>query len=196
MIAIIIRRMSILLIIMITLLMSLIHLSQRPNNRATIQQFLTAPDTCERQPCFLGIIPEESEQEAVYSALANASIVEDIRLAQIEFGLRQLFIQWNGEQPHFIVDEGYITLVGGRAETIELTTELLLGDIVAVFGEPSHIIIATFDVYLYYAETGLVVESRINCDAVWYSSVTILWQPRVNLDNLSSDTVTLKDACD
>lgn len=191
-----VRPILILFCMMSVLLYCLLQVSDQPKQRQLINDFFASSTGCERQPCFLGIIPEETEQQDVYTALNTASIVDNFRMAQVEFGLRQMFIEWNGEQPNFLLDDGYITLVGERAETIEIATTLNLGDLVTVFGEPSHTVISTFAVYLYYIETGFVIESIINCDAIWYSSATVLWQQRVSLDNVVFDDILLHQVCD
>ncbi|MGJ3241047.1 MAG: hypothetical protein ACFE0Q_20220 [Anaerolineae bacterium] len=188
------RRVLVLMGIVLAVLLMIRVVSYRPGNVSNITETLTQAPGCTGGSCFLGIVPDDTEQDAVYQALNQSPYVAGFRMAQVEFGLRQMFVQWSGEQPDFLIDEGYITLIGERAETVELTTNLYLGEIMLALGMPDHMTRTAFNLYLHYDSHGIMIESVVNCDALWYSSVRVIYRsPPARLVDRADDL--LSDYC-
>lgn len=152
-----------------------------------IYTFFTASENCEHVPCFLGIIPAETETQMMYEIINNTSMIEDYRAIQVEFGVRQLYWQWSGTQPSYITGEGFIVFIGGQADLIRIHTDLTVGEMLLSFGEPESVLTTPFDMYLHYPNYGLSIRALPNCDAVWLSptDIQIHENPRMIADIVS-----------
>lgn len=170
----------------------------QPDKLTKIETFFTQSEGCEDiiDSCFIGIIPDQSEQNTVYERLYQSPFIGDFRMAQVEFGVRQMFWQWNGQQPDFLVGEGYISLIGEQAESIELETSLKLGDIILTFGNTNIVTVTPFNIVLYYPELGLFVRTVPHCNTIWYSTVSIEYRETpIILSNNQTLTTAIENYC-
>ena len=140
------------------------------NQTATIHQFFADSDNCTVEKCFLGIVPDETHTTDMDDLFGLTSMVESYQLRLIEIQIRHLEWQWSSTQPHFMQTEGFIAFSAG------LETDLYLGDMLATFGTPDTITNTVFNAYMHYPQHGFSLKVPLNCAAVWYSPVTVLYR--------------------
>ncbi len=185
--------------VLLLLISSIKLIASQSATSQNIELFFTQSSGCEAisPPCLMGIIPDESEQIVVYDRLHSSPYIADFGMAQVEFGIRQMFFVWNGQQPDFILEDAYIRLLGEQVRSIEIETTLTLGDVWLTFGKTDFITVTLFTLWLYYQEVELYIQSTLNCDAFWYSPVTISIYGSTN-DPTSSHTIdsAIAEYCD
>lgn len=177
--------------VFLLLISAIRFLASQSDTSQNIELFFTQSSGCEAisPPCFIGIIPDESDQDLIYDRLHSSPYIADFGMAQVEFGIRQMFLEWNGQQPDFIQGDAHIRLLGEQVRSIEIETTLTLGDVWLTFGKTDFITVTPFTLWLYYQEVELYIQSTLNCDAFWYSPVTISIYGSTSNDPTPSHTI-------
>jgi len=161
----------------------------------SIASFFKDSSPCETSPCFISIIPDESTESDLIDLLQQSPYVTDYEVIENESGT-SIIIDWNHRQMPFLIADGIIRFNGDLVETIELQTNLTIGEILLSAGQPTNTLLSTHNAYLYYLLDGFVIESQINCDAIWFSPVRVIYrQQSLQLSTLSPGNVTITDFC-
>jgi hypothetical protein len=148
-------------------------LSYKPSVHEQLDNFLDSADTCTTKPCFLGIVPGETEALRVSSVLRRSDFIGELDIVDIVTGLEYLNWEWTGTQAPFFSEAGYLRYRSDTVSYLTLKPDLRLRYMRAYFGKPDAINENNYYIRFYYFERGLILRFLPNCDSIWESETWI-----------------------
>lgn len=162
----------------------------------TVRDVFVASDCEIGTSCFLGVYPNQQVYAARDHLVAHPH-VDAINIVDVQMRLHHIDITWNGAQPDFLQQPGYIVLDHEIVEAIILQPETSIGEIWHALGAPQAVNGNYANILLRYPDAGFTVRVRNNCDHFWQSDVSIEYDAYAALGSTDERTIIdiLRESC-
>ena len=172
------------LTLLFMLCVTIIH--AQPVNEDDLRTFVLPIDGC-TEPCWQGLQPGVTNIFDIMATLRNNAWVSSITHENYsKFSNGFVRWEWSANRPAFVLDKEISSLwySDSVAQDFSIRTEVNLGDMLLLLGEPNWTIARRIDASLlristWYPAQSMMVEALVQCSGsplnVWYAKSDLTW---------------------